>query len=350
MRLQTTLTLVSALGLGSSAMAVELTQLDDAQLSEVRGQDGVNLNLRNFSFKSESKFGIVPLTLTYTEPNPDDPLFRDPTKLVKYIEQGNISIQRSDAVDPFADPYQIQIENLTVPSQVRLASEAIDPANPDPSRALPEALQVIRVYNPKNLLGQEVWQMSHDWKVVQGAATDNTVSGLVHEMGSYAIKDMIIYGGGLDLAPAWSFKSANDVVGTAFGLDINMTIGGLILRPRGLSNGGTEMAFNNISIGRANSTLTGVDPDKTKAWRVADVIQQPGIISAVTDAAGNSSLQMGIEWYRGKDTDPARPESIGAFSVGNVSITNSAGTKDLGGMSVGGIQINYLNVNFRNVK
>lgn len=335
--------------------AKEMEQLDDDQLSAVVGQDGVYLNIKNFSIKSGGGAGFTPLTLTYTMPNagganqttdPGDPLFKDPTKPVSYIQYGNISLSRSDPADVFADPYQIQIQNMDVPAQVRLASVA----NPtDASLTLPAQLEVIRLLNPLNLAGDQIWQMQYDWTVATNVSTlTQTVS---HDMGSYIMQDVKFFGGGLDLAPAWSYANSADVRGTAFGLDLNMQIGALILRPRGASDTGstrTELAMTGISVGRANSTMTGVDPDVTKAWRVADVIQQPGIISATTDSSGNSTLQMGIEWYRGSDTDPARPEAVGSITVNDVTIRNSSGVTDFGGMSIGGVRINYLNVNFRN--
>lgn len=333
--------------------AKEMEQLDDDQLSAVVGQDGVYLNIKNFSFKSGGGIGFEPLTLTYTMPyaggnpnqatDPGDPLFKDPTKPVSYIQYGNISLSRSDPADVFADPYQIQIQTIDVPSQVRLASEA-HPT--DASLTLPAQLEVIRLLNPLNLAGDQIWQMQYDWTVTTGVTSSST--GVSHEMGSYIMQDVKFFGGGLDLAPAWSYANSADVRGTAFGLDLNMTIGALILQPRGASDAGAQLTMSGISVGRANSTMTGVDTDVTKAWRVADVIQQPGIISATTDSSGNSTLQMGIEWYRGSDTDPARPEAVGAMTINDVTIKNNAGVTDFGGMSIGGIRINYLNINFRN--
>ncbi|HET8869904.1 MAG TPA: hypothetical protein VFM48_05630, partial [Aquabacterium sp.] len=352
--------------LAQCAMAKELEQLDDDQLSEVVGQDGVYLNIKNFSLKSGGGAGFAPLTLTYTMPyaggpdqstNPGDPLFKDPTKPVSYIQYSNISISRSDPSDVFADPYQIQIQNMDVPSQVRLASVA----NPsDSSLTLPAQMQVIRLLNPQNLAGDQVWQMQYDWTVATGVVSG--VPATTHEMGSYILQDVKFFGGGIDLAPAWSYTNSADVRGTAFGLDLNMQIGALLLRPRGASDTGstrTELAMSGISVGRAlyadggNSLSTGaptavVDTDPTHAWRVADVIQQPGIITAKTDSNGNSTLQMGIEWYRGSDTDPARPEAVGAISINDVTIRNNSGVTDFGSMSIGAIKINYLNINFRN--
>lgn len=335
---------------GTVAQAEGLMQLDDEQLSEVRGQDGVNLNLHGFSLTS--KAGSSPLTLTYTMPDPSDPFFQDPSKPVSYIQHGGFSISRSDGADPFADPYQIQIETMDVPSQVRLASVANDPAHPDASLGLPAQMSIIRLLNPKNLGDEQAWHVQYDWKVADGVQVSTPGTGTVHDMGTYLVEGLKFYGGGLDLAPALSFKDSQDVRGTAFGLNINMAITSLALQPRGYSTvdtAPTQMLLSGIRVGRANADMTGVDPDKTKAWTVADVIQQPGIISAVTDSAGKSSLHMGIEWYRGSDTDAVRPESIGAFSVDSVSIKNGAGVvKDLGSMSVGGIQIRYLDINFRN--
>lgn len=342
--------------LASSVWASGMTQVDDEQLSQVQGQDGIYLNLKNFSFNSAENNGIPALTLTYTMPyagtpgsttDPGDPFFRDPTKPVSSITYGGISISRSDPADVFADPYQIQIETLPVPAAVQQASVA-HPT--DASLTLPGTMQVIRLLNPANLAGDQVWQMRYDWQVATGVTS--TSAGVVHDMGSHIVQDMKIYGGGLDLAPAWSYNDARDVRGTAFGLDINMEIGALILRPRGYTDTGdtrTELALTGIKIGRATAAMDGVDPDKTKAWRVADVIQQPGIITATTDSAtGESALHIGIEWYRGSSSDPVRPESIGAISVDQATIRNSAGVTNFGSMGIGGIQINYLDIKFRN--
>lgn len=346
--------IVASLLIASGLVQAEgLMQLDDEQLSEVRGQDGVNLNLHGFSFNSKAQAGIPALTLTYTMPNKEDPFFEDPAKEVSYIEHGGFSISRTDGADPFADPYQIQIETMTVPSQVRLASQVNDPAHPDASLALPETMSIIRLLNPKNLGDEQVWHMQYDWKVVTEFQASSPATAKVHDMGAYVVEGLKFYGGGLDLAPAWSFRDSQDVRGTAFGFNINMAITSFALQPRGYSTvdtAPTQMLLSGVRIGRANADMTGVDTDKTKAWTVADVIQQPGIINAVTDGSGNSSMHMGIEWYRGSDTDPVRPESIGAISIDNVSIKNSAGVKDLGSMSIGGIQIRYLDVNFRNLK
>lgn len=348
MKYKTTLIAIHVLMSCASAGAAGMAELADDQLSEVNGQDGVYLNLKGFSFNSEARSGHTALTLTYTMPyagtltEPGDPLFRDPTKPVSYIERSGISISRSDPVDPFADPYQIQVETLDVPSQVRKPSE-FHPADPD--LTLPEKMEVIRVFNPKNLGAEQVWQMRYDWKVATGVVSGTP--DVVHDMGSHIVEDLKFYGGGFDLAPAWSYKDKLDVKGTAFGLDLNMEVGRLILRPRGHLDDGTEMVFQGIKVGRANSDMTGVDPDRTKAWRIADVIQQPGIINAITDASGKSSFHMGIEWYRGDETD-VRPESIGAISIDQVTIKNNSGTTNLGGMSIGGVQIRYLDVTFRN--
>ena len=65
-------TVLSAISLFSNtAFATKLVELADQQLSEVVGQDGVYLNLKNFSL-SPSDTG--PLTLTYTMPNPQEAL------------------------------------------------------------------------------------------------------------------------------------------------------------------------------------------------------------------------------------------------------------------------------------
>lgn len=360
MKTKTAVCFALPLVLASSwSLASNLEQLDDDQLSEVIGQDGVYLNLKNFSLNSASLLGNVPLTLTYTMPyegdplhqdtDPGDPFFKDPSKPVSYIQKGGISISRTDPVNPddiFNDPFQIQVESLIVPGDIALPALADD----DPLKT-ERKQEVIRLLNPKNLAGEMKWNVAYDWKVATEVTSSST--GKVHDMGAYVIKDMAYFGGGLALAPAWSYKNKDDVRGAAFGLDVNIEIAALMLRPRGRADDGTELNLTGIKIGAANSTLTGVDPDRTKTWKVADVITQPGIINAITttDSNGVTStvLHMGIEWYRGSDETQI---PTGAISVDNISIKNGPASAptvtNFGGASIGGIQIRYLDVVFRN--
>lgn len=369
---------VSALSASCAfASAVGLVQVDDEQLSEVSGQDGVYLNLKGFSLNSKDHFGYKPLTLTYTMPyegdneTEGDPLGLDPSKPVNYIEYGNFRISRTDpdiAQNIFADPYQIQIEKITVPSSIPLEDLAKYGFKPEDPKE-----EVIRLLNPKNVDGTIKWDMTYDWKVVTGYRKDGVVDSgspkVEHDMGARIVDDLVIRGGGLSLAPARAHnKSPDDVRGIAFGLDLNIAIGALILRPRGrddvdrfdenglMTYAATEMALKGVKIGAANGDKTGVD--QTKTWTVADVIMQPGILNAYTDANGKAVLRMGIEWYRGKvgaetDTDLANfTGPVGAFSVDQIIIKGGTAAnqvyKDLGGLSVGGMEIRYLDVVFRN--
>ncbi len=365
-RVVSVLTFSIWVGVTGVASASGLVALDDEQLSSVSGQDGVNLNLRNFSLNSAAHFGYTPLTLTYTMPyegdgtaaNPGDPLMLDPSKPVSYIEHGNISISRTDPINPldlFNDPYQIQVETVIVPNEVPIPDNL---AADDPLRTKREQ-QVIYLRNPKNLNGEMKWNVAYDWKVATGVV--NGTAAQTHDMGAWIVKDMVVRGGGIALAPAWTYQNNNDVRGAAFGLDLNVEIGALILRPRGrndvdvydannnLTYAATEMALKGIKIGAANASKTGVDTDPTKTWKVADVIMQPGIINAYTDANGKPVLHMGIEWYRGTDENQI---PTGAFSVDEIVIKNGTAaapvTTNFGGLSVGGMQIRYLDVVFRN--
>lgn len=347
--------------LSVSATANTLQQLDDADLSEVAGQDGVNLALKGFSLNSAEHFGYGKLTLTYSMPNDADPSFQDSTKPFNRIEYGNISLSRTDPADVFADPYQIQIESVSVLDYLTRAQlNELLPAD-DPLRNPLEAPKqdIIRILNPKNLDGAMKWNMAYDWKVVtqsvqkDAQGVDQIVEN-THDMGTRIVKDMVIYGGGISLAPAWSYVDTREVRGAAFGLDLNMQIGALILRPRGREAGVDdmvlgEMRMSGIKIGPANATMTGVDADVSKTWKVADVLTQPGIIGAYTDANGKSVLHMGIEWYRGDD--PANIP-VGAFSIDQIAIKSGTAaapvTTNLGGFSIGGMQLRYLDVVFRN--
>lgn len=372
---------VGALSVGCAlASATGLVQVDDEQLSDVSGQDGVYLNLKGFSLNSAEHFGYGPLKLTYTMPYEGasaaegDPLGLDPSKPVNYIEYGNFSISRTDPVteaEIFSDPYQIQIEKVRIPTGANGVPLPVGwDAWADPLTKLIPEQEVIRLLNPKNLSGSIKWDMIYDWKVVTGYRKDGLGTPVTHDMGARIVDDMVIRGGGLSLAPAWSYKNANDVRGIAFGLDLNIEIGSLILRPRGrddvdrfdqdgvMTYAATEMALKGIKIGAANATRTGIDADQTKTWTVADVIMQPGILNAYTDANGKAVLRMGIEWYRGQVGTESEAElaafqgSVGAFSVDQIIIKGGTAAapvlKDLGGLSVGGMEIRYLDVVFRN--
>jgi len=349
------------------ASAAGLVQVDDEQLSDVSGQDGVYLNLKGFSLKSDPHFGYLGLTLTYTMPYEGasaaegDPLGLDPSKPVDKIEYSNFSISRTDpdiAENIFADPYQIQIEK--VPVILGWSAEDLEKFGFDPANLTEE---VIRILNPKNVDGTVKWDMTYDWKVVTGHRKDGVVDPdnprIEHDMGARIVDDLVVRGGGLSLAPALAKNlSPGDARGIAFGLDLNIKIGALILRPRGRDDDSSEFALRGIKIGAANATGTGFDADPTKTWTVADVIMQPGILNAYTDANGKAVLRMGIEWYRGKvgdESDTARADykgSVGAFSVDQIILKGGTAAapvvKDLGGLSVGGMEIRYLDVVFRN--
>lgn len=377
--MKTTYTLCLAGLLGVSSLAVcasDLEQLDDAQLSEVSGQEGVNLNLKGFSLVSKDHFGYTPLTLTYTMPfegdgppgggsaNPGDPLGLDPTKPVSYIKYSGFDIRRTDPAteaELFADPYQIQIEKVLIPegpTGVTLPDSWDPRSYEDPDTKSRPFQEVIRLLNPKNSLGSLKWNITYDWMVATGVVSGTPAN--VHDLGAHIVEDLVIRGGGISLAPSWStFQKAGDVRGAAFGLDLNIQIGKLILRPRGrddvdkfdsqgvMTSRGTEMMLQDIKIGAANSSKTGVDT--TKTWTVADVILQPGVINAYTGADGKPVLHMGIEWYRAND--PAYDTPVGAMSIDQIVIkggTPAAPTStNFGGVSIGGMQIRYLDVVFR---
>ncbi len=254
---------VSALSASCAiASAAGLVQVDDEQLSDVSGQDGVYLNLKGFSLNSAEHFGYGPLKLTYTMPYEGasaaegDPLGLDPSKPVNYIEYGKFSISRTDPLteaEIFSDPYQIQIEKIPVLGwdDDSLAAYGFDLVNPTE--------EVIRLQNPKNANGSIKWDMTYDWKVVTGFRKDGLgAAPVTHDMGARIVDDLVIRGGGLSLAPAraWNQSSA-DARGIAFGLDLNVSIGALILRPRGRDDASSELALRGIKIGAANDDRTG---------------------------------------------------------------------------------------------
>jgi hypothetical protein len=158
-------------------------------------------------------------------------------------------------------------------------------------------------------------------------------SGFDVKNGSVILKDLVYYGGGMQ----WSTPAAGD--GLAFGLATRIELGSLTLAPNGRGATGEAMVLSNVKIGAATSD--GSAP--TAPWRIADVTNQAGIFNARTDAAGNASLHIGVNW---PDAGQAAPS--GTLQIGNISFRSDAGANmDLGSARIGSIQLQYLDVKFR---
>jgi hypothetical protein len=274
----------AAILLCAPALAAALEPLPDSALAKVAGRDGMSFNLSNFAMSGNAE-------LRYYAPGGGS------------IGIGNVAASRSDNADaPFADPYRLDI----------IAG--------GPGRA-----DIINIAFPENAAGREVWQVAYDFGV--------NASGFDVKNGSVILKDLVYYGGGLQ----WSTPAVGD--GLAFGLATRIELGSLTLAPNGREATGEAMVLSNVKIGAA--TADGSAP--TAPWRIADVTNQAGIFNARTDAAGNSSLHIGVNW---PDAGQAAPS--GTLQIGNISFRSDAGASmDLGSSRIGSIQLQYLDIKFR---
>ena len=270
--------------LGMTASAGALEPLPDSALAKVAGRDGMSFNLSNFAMSGNAE-------LRYTTPGGDS------------LGIGNLAASRSDNTDaPFADPYRLDVVTSTV------------------GRA-----DMINIAFPQNAAGREVWQIAYDFGVNAG--------GIDVKNGSVILKDLVYYGGGLQ----WSTPVAGD--GLAFGLATRIELGSLTLAPNGRDATNEAMVLSNVKIGAA--TADGSAP--VAPWQIADVSSQAGIFNARTDAAGNSSLHLGVGW---PDAGQAAPS--GTLQIGNISFRSDAGANmDLGSARIGSIQLQYLDIKFR---
>ena len=275
---------VAAILLCAPLLAAALEPLPDSALAKVAGRDGMSFNLSNFAMSGNAE-------LRYYAPGGGS------------IGIGNLAASRSDNTDaPFADPYRLDI----------IAG--------GPGRA-----DIINIAFPENAAGREVWQVAYDFGVNAG--------GFDVKNGSVILKDLVYYGGGLQ----WSTPAVGD--GLAFGLATRIDLGSLTLAPNGREATGEAMVLSNVKIGAATSD--GSAP--TAPWRIADVTSQAGIFNARTDAAGNASLHIGVNW---PDAGQAAPS--GTLQIGNISFRSDAGANmDLGSSRIGSIQLQYLDVKFR---
>ena len=272
----------------ADAGATGMQALDDAELADVRGANGVAFNLVNFSLSG-------PLTLTYTSPNGSS------------LSLSNLALSRSD--DPaatFTDPYTLKL--LT-------RSDGL--------------ADVIRLAEPLNANGLLKWQFAADWAV--------QADGIDHQGGALVINDLVSRAGSLSL----STPATPGVEGIAFGLGLNLEIGDLLLRPRGRTDSTEQLQLHGIRLGAAaeDGTLLGTP------WMLADVTNQPGILNAVTDPDGKSYLHIGIGWPTSAAGAP-----LAGLVIDNITFrsdTLPGGQLDLGSSRIGTMQLQFLDVKFR---
>lgn len=270
-----------------------LEPLSDAALSSVQGRDGLSFDLSNFTMSGDAR-------LTYYAPSP--------STASAFIS--NMYATRSDdPANPFGDPYRLDI--------VRRGSGEAD---------------VITLARPDNVNGAKRWQVAFDWGV--------DADGIAFDGGSIVLRDATFYGGGMQ----WTTPRAGD--GIAFGTSLQMDIANVLLRPRGRGDitqaepaGVTEqLNMRGVRIGAVDSNGTFLNAP----WRIADVTSQPGVIDAVTDAAGNSRLHIGIDW------PDANGAALGGLQIDNIAFRSDAtGNVDLGSSRIGSMQIQYLDIKMR---
>jgi hypothetical protein len=272
--------------------------LADDELAAVRGADGLAFNLQNFSLTG-------PLTLTYTMPGPSG----------NTLWFSNLALSRSD--DPaatFSDPYLLKV-----------ASRGGGLAD------------VIRLSEPANANGLLKWQIAADWGV--------NADGIDVQGGGLVVQDLVTRGGSVTLTT----PATPGVEGIAFGLALRADIGNLLIRPRGRDD--TSLAdpasvseqwrLSGIHLGAASDSgvLLGTP------WVIADATNQPGIVNAVTDSSGVSSLHLGIGW-----PTSAAAALIGGLAIDSIVFKSEAlpgGMLDLGSSRIGTMQIQYLDIKLR---
>jgi hypothetical protein len=164
--------------------------MSDSAMSAVRGRDGVSFDLNGFAMSGDAR-------VSYTTPVGSS----------LYVEKFHAS--RSDNPLPFSDPYRLDI----LPSAPGLAD-------------------YINIAFPVNTNGEQRWQMAYDW----GVGAD----GVVREQGSVVVKDLVLYGGGLQ----FTTPQVND--GIAFGAALKLDIGQLSFQPRGRDDATEAMASGRI--------------------------------------------------------------------------------------------------------
>jgi hypothetical protein len=265
------------------ALATALEPLGDAALARVVGRDGMSFNLSGFSVSGNA-------TLRYTTGDNSGS-----------FSIGNLAASRSDNADaPFADPYRFDI-----------------------FKGSGGRADIINLARPLNATGRELWQVAYDFGV--------RANGLDVNGGSLILKDLAYYGGGLQ----WSTPASGE--GLAFGSALRSELGSLTLQPNGRDGGAEALTLSGLRIGAA--TAGGAAP--TTPWRIADVTSQPGIFNAVTDAAGNARLHLGIGW------PDAGGAALGTLQVDNISFRSDVtGITNLGAARIGSLQLQYLDIKF----
>ena len=281
------------------AAAPAMQPLQDDELSDVRGADGIAFNLNNFSLTSSL---TNPLSLTYLSPTGSSMTLSD------------IDLARTDDPDQFADPYQLSLQ----------------------TRA--NAPDMIALDFPLNAAGKQVWSLTTDFSNCD-ASTAGTCSGTNFTGGTLQILGLTMKGGGLYVSPS----TIADTQGIAFGLGTQLDIASLAVYPRGRNASGVIDTSDQLLV-------TGIhlaDANTGGAWMLADLNTHPGLINAETDATG-SYLHVQIGWPTTSDPVPAATLSVQNITFTTAGVNGAApSVTNIGGASIASLQINYLDIKLR---
>ena len=276
-----------------------MKSLEDAELAEVRGADGIAFNLNNFSLTSSL---TDPLKLTY--------ISTDGSALTL----SGLDLSRTDDADQFADPYQLSLRSR--------------PGLPD----------MIAVDFPLNTAGTQSWSLTADFSncsaYANGACTGNTFLG-----GTLQVQGLAMKGGGLYL----SNTALADTQGISLGLGTQLDIASLSVFSRGRDGTGTIDTSDKLVI----SGIHLADATTGGAWMLADLDKHPGLFNADTDASG-SYLHLQVGWPTAGYDVPAASLSVGSITFTTAGVNGAPATvTNLGSASIASMQINYVDIKFR---
>ncbi len=277
----------AALSVAGAAHATALKPLDDGELSRVSGRDGLAFNVEGLSI-TPATTGHTTLTYGMPGSTPANPYT---------LTLSDFSLSRTDDASPFTDPYTLTLQTRS---------------------GLPD---VIHIAFPLNASLTQRWQFAADLNV--------TANGISADLGNLALTDLALQGGGLDIAP----PSTPGIQGVSFGLSTALSLGSLVVRPRGAQDASESFTLSGLRLADASSN---------GPWVLSDITRQPGLFNAVTDENGTPALHLQIAWPTTAD-----PVPTAALSIDRVVFQSNGVTTDLGSSHIAGIQINYLDMKLR---
>jgi hypothetical protein len=275
-----------------------MQSLQDDELADVRGADGIAFNLDNFSIVSSL---TNPLSLTYLSPNGSS------------LTLSGLSLLRTDDPDPFADPYQLTLQSR------------------------PGLQDMIALDFPLNAAGNQQWSLTADFSqcdmVTAGACTGTNFVG-----GTLQVQGLTMKGGGLYISPT----PLADTQGVAFGLGTQLDIASLSVYSRGRASDGTIDTSDALAITGIHLANVAGGP-----WMLADLDQHPGLFNADTDATG-SYLHFQVGWPTAGYDVPAASLKIDNITFTTAGVNGAAASvTNLGSASIASMQINYVDIKFR---